>query len=140
MAFYTYILASRRNGTLYTGMTDDLATRVEQHRTHAFGGFTARHGVHTLVWFQAHETRDRAFERERAIKKWRRVWKLEMIEHVNPGWRDLLPGFIADQERPYSPDPAPAYLRFPSAHPRESGDLGFGPSTFADEGAAGRNT
>ena len=108
MAFYTYILASRRNGTPYVGMTDDLEARVEQHRAHAFGGFTARHQVHTLVWFQVHDTRERAFERERAIKKWRRAWKLEMIETVNPSWRDLLPALVAERDAPYRPGPIPA--------------------------------
>ena len=113
MAFYTYILASRRNGTLYTGMTDDLAARMEQHRSHALGGFTAIYGVHTLVWYQAHDTRERAFERERAIKKWRRAWKIEMIEYGNPGWRDLLPAFLHERDAPYRPDPLPSHLRFP---------------------------
>ncbi|MEH6698165.1 MAG: GIY-YIG nuclease family protein [Brevundimonas sp.] len=89
MTFFTYILASRRNGTLYTGSTDDLITRVGQHRTKALGGFTARYGVQTLVWLERHETREAAFRRERQIKKWNRAWKLDLIESVNPEWRDL---------------------------------------------------
>ena len=89
MAFYTYILASQRNGTLYTGSTDDLIQRVAQHRNKAFGGFTATYGVALLVWFEVHETRDDAFLRERRIKKWNRAWKLRMIEEENPAWRDL---------------------------------------------------
>jgi putative endonuclease len=145
VAFYTYILASDRNGTLYVGMTDDLEGRVGQHRAGVFDGFTARYGVHRLVWWQAHETRDRAFARERAIKKWRRQWKLEMIEHSNPGWRDLLSDFVAERDRlwtsadlPWRFQPQPSAsqaltsdflsTQYP-AHPRESGDPGLSSPT-----------
>ena len=93
MSFYTYILASKRNGTLYTGSTDDLARRVGEHRAKVFSGFTARYGVCTLVWFKEHPTREAAFLRERRIKKWERDWKLALIERFNPGWRDLLDEF-----------------------------------------------
>ena len=89
MSFLVYILASRRNGTLYTGMTDDLARRVEQHRADAVPGFTKVYGVKTLVWFEVHATRESAIPRERQLKKWNRVWKLELIERDNPTWRDL---------------------------------------------------
>ena len=89
MAFYVYILASRRNGTLYVGMTDDLAKRVWMHKHGVLPGFTKDHGVKLLVWFEAHESRESAFQRERQIKKWNRIWKLELIEKENPGWRDL---------------------------------------------------
>lgn len=89
MAFYTYIMASRRNGTLYTGSTDNLLARASAHKRKAFGGFTARHDVLMLVWFEGHDTRHAAFVRERQIKKWNRLWKLELIEKTNPGWRDL---------------------------------------------------
>ena len=89
MAFFVYIMASQRNGTLYAGSTDELVSRVMQHKTHALGGFTARYGVHMLVWFEEHGTRESAFRRERRIKKWNRRWKLELIERFNPGWRDL---------------------------------------------------
>lgn len=84
-----YILASRRNGTLYTGVTSDLVNRVSQHRDHATPGFTRRHGVDQLVWFEVHEKMESAIRREKAIKEWRRSWKLELIEKTNPGWRDL---------------------------------------------------
>ena len=87
--FYTYILASRRNGTLYTGHTDDLAHRIFEHKQKARGGFTAKYGVQILVWFESHEERGAAFRRERQIKEWRRVWKLRLIEENNPTWRDL---------------------------------------------------
>jgi len=89
MAFHTYIMASGRNGTLYTGSTDDLARRAWEHRNGAVPGFTANYGVKLLVWFEAHESREAAFRRERRIKEWKRQWKLELIERSNPGWRDL---------------------------------------------------
>ncbi len=89
MAFYTYIMASRRNGTLYTGSTDDMGLRAWQHAQGVGSKFTAQYGVTTLVWFEAHETRDAAFHRERQIKKWNRQWKLRLIEEMNPGWHDL---------------------------------------------------
>jgi putative endonuclease len=89
MAFYTYIVASRRNGTLYTGSTEAVLVRVQQHKDRIRAGFTAKYGVHHLVWFEEHQTRDEAFRRERQIKKWRRVWKLELIERSNVEWRDL---------------------------------------------------
>jgi putative endonuclease len=91
MAFSVYILASRRNGTLYTGMTDDLVKRVWQHRNGLTPGFTRRHGVKMLVWFELHESRESAFRRERQLKQWSRWWKLSLIEQTNPDWRDLWP-------------------------------------------------
>ena len=95
MAFFTYIVASRRNGTLYTGSTDNLIKRINEHREKRRDGFTARYGVAVLVWFEVHESRQAAFQRERQIKEWKRHWKLELIERQNPGWVDLfdtLPG------------------------------------------------
>ncbi|HEX6859668.1 MAG TPA: GIY-YIG nuclease family protein [Caulobacteraceae bacterium] len=89
MSFYAYIMASGRNGTLYTGSTDNLAKRVYEHQDKVRGGFTAKYGVDRLVWFEQFETREGAFKRERQIKEWRRVWKLELIEKTNPWWRDL---------------------------------------------------
>jgi putative endonuclease len=89
MAFYVYILASQRNGTLYTGHTDNLIRRVYEHKEEVRRGFTSKYGVKTLVWYESFETRPGAFARERAIKKWNRAWKIEMIERFNPGWRDL---------------------------------------------------
>jgi putative endonuclease len=87
--FYVYIVASGRNGTLYTGMTDDLAKRIWQHKTKEIPGFTAKYGCDKLVWFEAHDTREAAFKRERNIKEWRRAWKLRLIEAANPDWDDL---------------------------------------------------
>ncbi|RRQ24205.1 GIY-YIG nuclease family protein [Guyparkeria sp. SCN-R1] len=85
-----YLLASRHNGTLYVGVTSDLVQRVWQHKNDLVEeGFTRRYGVHTLVWYEAHPTMQGAIAREKAIKKWRRVWKIELIEEFNPEWRDL---------------------------------------------------
>jgi putative endonuclease len=89
MAFYVYILASKRNGTLYAGMTDDLVKRVWQHRNGIISGFTKEYDVKNLVWYETHESRESAFARERQIKKWKRIWKLELIEKGNPAWHDL---------------------------------------------------
>jgi putative endonuclease len=89
MAFYVYMLANRRNGTIYIGLTDDLVKRVWQHRGEITRGFTQRYGVKMLVWYEQHESRESAFMRERQMKKWNRAWKLEGIEKMNPGWRDL---------------------------------------------------
>jgi len=89
MAFYVYMLASKRNGTVYLGMTDDLVKRVWQHRTNLIPGFTQRYGVKMLVWYEQHESRESAFLRERQMKKWSRAWKLDVIEKANPSWRDL---------------------------------------------------
>ncbi len=89
MAFYVYILASDRNGTLYTGSTDDIARRIWEHREGVRPGFTRRHGVHHLVWYEVHASRETAFARERQIKRWNRDWKLRLIELDNPDWIDL---------------------------------------------------
>ena len=84
-----YILASERNGTLYVGVTSNLVKRVWEHKSDLVGGFTRRYGVHTLVWYEGHETMASAIAREKAIKEWRRAWKLELVEERNPAWRDL---------------------------------------------------
>lgn len=89
MSFWVYILASRRNGTLYIGMTDDLVRRAWEHRTGAVPGFTQKYGVKMLVWYEQHETRESAFQRERQMKKWNRAWKLQLIERFNREWKDL---------------------------------------------------
>jgi putative endonuclease len=94
--FHTYIVASGRNGTLYIGMTDSLSRRVLEHRSGAIPGFTRRYGVSRLVWYAGFETREGAFARERAMKKWNRRWKLELIERFNPGWRDLFEDLEAE--------------------------------------------
>lgn len=84
-----YLLASRRNGILYVGVTSDLVRRVYQHRNDLIEGFTQRYGVHTLVWFEPHERMESAILREKQIKKWPRAAKIGLIEEKNPEWRDL---------------------------------------------------
>ena len=86
-----YILASKRNGTLYVGVTSDLPKRVWEHKNHVVDGFTKMYQVHNLVWYEMHETMESAITREKSIKRWRRKWKMEMINSFNPGWRDLYP-------------------------------------------------
>ena len=89
MSFFVYILASRRNGTLYVGMTDDLVKRVWMHKEKVLPGFTKDYSVKLLVWYEVHDSRESAITREQQIKKWNRAWKLELIEKANPSWRDL---------------------------------------------------
>ena len=89
MPFYVYLLASKRNGTLYLGVTRDLVRRVYQHKTKATPGFTSRYGVQRLVWFETYDDPTSAIAREKDVKKWRRAWKLRLIEEANPTWRDL---------------------------------------------------
>jgi len=89
MAFYVYLLANRRNGTLYLGMTDDLARRFHEHREAINRGFSQRYGVKQLVWYEVHDSREAAFTRERQMKAWKRCWKLRAIEEMNLDWADL---------------------------------------------------
>lgn len=84
-----YILASKRNGTLYIGVTSDIVERVWQHKKDVAEGFTKKYGVHTLVYYEWHEDMDAAILREKRLKKWNRAWKLRLIEEMNPEWRDL---------------------------------------------------
>lgn len=95
MSFYTYIVASRRNGTIYIGSTDNLVKRVTEHKQRLKPGFTSRYDCTILVWYEVHETREGAFRRERQIKEWRRSWKLMLIEERNPTWRDLYDDLVA---------------------------------------------
>ena len=87
--YYVHILASERNGTLYTGVTSDLIGRVYQHRTALVEGFTKIYRVHRLVYYEVHDDIREAITREKRIKKWRRAWKTRMIEERNPKWDDL---------------------------------------------------
>jgi putative endonuclease len=84
-----YLLASRRNGTLYVGVTSDLIKRIWEHKNDVADGFTKKYGVHTLVWCEIHATMYAAITREKALKEWKREWKLRLIEATNPAWRDL---------------------------------------------------
>lgn len=85
-----YILASVRNGTLYIGVTSDLIGRMWQHKNDVAEGFTQKYGVHRLVWYEPYATMESAITREKALKKWNRIWKLRLIEQSNLEWRDLL--------------------------------------------------
>ena len=82
-------MASRRNGTLYTGLTSSLSRRIYAHREGLMAGFTKKYDVKTLVWYEMHGDKQAAYEREARIKRWRRAWKLKLIENFNPDWRDL---------------------------------------------------
>jgi putative endonuclease len=84
-----YIMANRRNGTLYIGVTSDLDKRAWEHREGLIGGFTRRYRCKLLVWYQAFDSLDEARRRELQMKEWRRAWKIELIEKLNPAWRDL---------------------------------------------------
>jgi putative endonuclease len=84
-----YILASRRHGTLYVGVTSNLVKRVWEHKNNMAEGFTGRYGIHQLVWYELHETMESAILREKRVKGWHRTWKVELIEKSNPEWRDL---------------------------------------------------
>ena len=87
--FFVYITASKRNGTLYVGVTSDLPARAWQHKNKVTDGFTAKYNVDQLVYFEPHEQAETAILRERQIKTWRRAWKIRLIEEGNPEWRDL---------------------------------------------------
>jgi putative endonuclease len=93
--FAVYIMASGRNGTLYIGVTSDLVKRVHQHKNGISDSFTKKYKVHMLVWYEQHATADTAIYREKQLKEWRRLWKLRIIEEMNPDWRDLSVDFTA---------------------------------------------
>ena len=88
-SYRVYILCSKRNGTLYVGVTNDLARRVHEHRTGAVPGFTRRYDVTRLVWYEDYGEVTEAIAREKSLKRWKRAWKLALIERMNPEWRDL---------------------------------------------------
>ena len=89
-----YILASRPRGTLYIGVTSDLPGRIWQHKHDQVDGFTRRYGIHTLVWYEVHARMESAILREKALKAWKRVWKIRLVEDANPTWRDLYPDIL----------------------------------------------
>jgi putative endonuclease len=93
MTGYVYITASQKNGTLYTGVTADLGYRIPQHKERKGNGFTARYGATRLVWYEEHSDIRDAIEREKQIKRWRRAWKIELIEEKNPDWNELFKGW-----------------------------------------------
>ena len=87
--YYTYILASQKNGTLYVGVTSDIIKRVYEHKQNLVDGFTKKYNVHELVYYEKHIEVNEAILREKQIKKWNRKWKIRLIEENNPGWKDL---------------------------------------------------
>lgn len=94
MAYYVYMLASRKQGTLYIGVTNDLIRRVYEHREGAVESFTKRYRVDRLVYFETHESIEAAIVREKKLKHWKRGWKTDLIERGNPDWRDLYPDLV----------------------------------------------
>ena len=91
---YVYILASKRNGTLYIGVTSDIVRRVWEHKESLVAGFTKKYDIKSLVWHESHDTIESAILREKQLKKWERTWKLRLIEKENPEWRDLYEDII----------------------------------------------
>lgn len=102
MGGWVYIMASARNGTLYTGVTSDLHRRVLEHRHGATPGFASRYGCERLVWHERHDDIETAIQRETSIKRYRRAWKLRLIETLNPGWDDLFDRF-GDEDNLFQP-------------------------------------
>ena len=94
MAYYVYLLASKPNGTLYVGVTNDLVRRVYEHKEGVVDGFTKEYGVKTLLWFDSTNSIEAAITKEKQIKNWKRQWKVEMIEKDNPDWVDLYPSLL----------------------------------------------
>ncbi|MDH5218981.1 MAG: GIY-YIG nuclease family protein [Gammaproteobacteria bacterium] len=89
-----YMLASKPFGTLYTGVTSDLVKRVWEHKNNMVDGFSKKYGVHTLVWYEIHESMESAILREKQIKRWNRLWKVELVSHSNSEWKDLYYGIV----------------------------------------------
>lgn len=101
---WVYVLASKRNGTLYTGVTNDLLARVRAHKDGVGSLFTRRYGVTLLVWYEFHDRIENAIQRETSIKRWSRRWKTDLIERENPRWKDLF-------EEMTKPQPLPEWAR-----------------------------
>ncbi len=95
MAYYVYLLASNKYGTLYLGVTNDVVRRIHEHKSKAVKGFTKRYAVDKLVWFEIYDDALTAIAREKELKKWRRDWKIRLIEEKNPQWIDLYPEIAA---------------------------------------------
>ena len=102
-----YILASHRNGTLYVGVTSNLPGRIWEHKHDQVASYTQRYGVHRLVWFEQHTSMAAAITREKSIKRWHRQWKLQLIEGINPAWRDLYPDILDSAGNGEDPDMRP---------------------------------
>ena len=87
--YYVYILSNKRNGTLYIGMTNNLMRRISEHKSDQISGFTKKYGLKVLVYFEKYQFVENAISREKQIKKWKRAWKIDLIEKENPNWKDL---------------------------------------------------
>jgi len=94
--YFVYILASGRNGTLYVGVTNDIMRRTWEHKNDLIEGFTRKHGVHTLVWYETFDDIAAAIAREKRLKQWNRAWKIALIEKQNSGWNDLYQRFLGE--------------------------------------------
>ena len=105
--YYVYILASRRNGTLYIGVTNDIERRVSEHRDGLIEGFTKQYGVHILVWYEIHNDIHAAIAREKQLKGWNRAWKIRLIEENNSGWNDIYDRLRGDAILPDRLPPQP---------------------------------
>jgi putative endonuclease len=92
--YYVYKLASGKHGTLYIGVTNDLARRIDEHKTGAAPGFTEKYDVKSLVWYEVHQSIEVAIQREKSLKRWYRQWKIDQIEKTNPGWLDLYDSLV----------------------------------------------
>ena len=97
--YYVYILASKRNGTLYIGVTNDLERRLYEHKNNLIEGFTNKYNVHHLVYYEDVNDVQSALQREKQLKRWTRKWKIELIEKVNPEWHDLADDLVLQQEK-----------------------------------------
>ena len=97
--YYVYILASKRNGTLYIGVTNDLERRLYEHKNNFVEGFTNKYNVHHLVYYEVVNDIQSALQREKQLKRWTRKWKIELIEKVNPDWRDLAEDFVFESKK-----------------------------------------
>ena len=105
--YYVYILASKRNGTLYTGVTNDLIRRVTEHKNGQVEGFTKKYQVNQLVFYEDTNDIDTAITREKQLKRWKRAWKLRLIEESNPEWRDLYPDIMGEKGAGFLPEFTP---------------------------------
>jgi len=103
--YYVYMMASRKDGTLYIGVTNDLIRRAWQHRNDVHEGFTQKYGVHRLVWYEATSDIYVAVQTEKRMKNWKREWKIRRIEEKNPDWEDLFEALTSDEERGFRPAP-----------------------------------
>ena len=101
--YFVYMLASRRNGTLYIGVTNALIRRTFEHMNDLIDGFTKKYGVHRLVWFETYDNIDAAIAREKQLKGWNRAWKIKLIEKNNPGWNDLYRRMILENRKASDP-------------------------------------